>query len=203
MTHPLRCRCGALTGDIEHERLANHSICYCEDCQAFARFLGRDAELLDARDGCENIQVLPKDVRFHEGMRNLACMRLSENGLLRWYAACCNTPIGNTPATAKLPFVGLAAACLESPTHTVTNSFGPVRFCAFAGGALGHPKPKPFGVLGFALWLIRNRLRARFTSGFRNNPFFDTISGRPVVDPKVLSPDERDRLRQEEAISAV
>src|SRR5579864_2200237 len=49
MTHPLSCSCGALTGSVQNERLANHSICYCKDCQSFARFLGRDAELLDAR----------------------------------------------------------------------------------------------------------------------------------------------------------
>ncbi|THD75363.1 MAG: hypothetical protein E7812_17275 [Phenylobacterium sp.] len=177
-------------------------MCYCKDCQAFARFLGRDAELLDARGGCENIQVLPKDVQLNEGTQHLACIRLSENGLLRWYAACCNTPIGNTPATSKLPFVGLSRACLESSAPTVAKSFGPVRFCAFTSGARGEPKPKSFGVLGFALWLVRNRLRARFTGGFRNNPFFDTTSDRPVVDPKVLSPPERDKLREREAINA-
>jgi len=202
MTHPLRCTCGALTGAVEHERLANHSICYCWDCQAFARFLGRDAELLDARGGCENIQVLPKDVKLRGGTQHLACVRLSQNGLLRWYAACCNTPIGNTPATSKLPFVGLAGACLESSTPTVAKSFGRVRFCAFTSGARGEPKPKSFGVPGFAVWLVRNRLRARFTGGFRDNPFFDTISDRPVVEPRVLSPAERDGLREPEAINA-
>jgi len=195
MTHPLRCNCGALTGAVEHERLANHSVCYCKDCQAFARFLGREAVLLDARGGCENIQVLPKDVTFREGAQHLACVRLSETGLLRWYAACCNTPIGNTPATSKLPFVGLARACLESSSPTVEASFGPVRFCMFTSGARGRPKPKRFGGAGFALWMIRNRLRARFTGGFRKNPFFDTATDRPVAEPKVLSPADRDRLR--------
>jgi hypothetical protein len=196
MTHPLRCNCGALVGVVEHERLANHSICYCRDCQAFARFLGREADLLDARGGCENIQDLPKDVTFREGAQNLACVRLSETGLLRWYAACCNTPIGNTPATSMLPFVGLARACLENSSPTVTTSFGPVRFCAFTSGARGQPKPEPFGLPGFGLWLFRNRLRARFTGGFSKNPFFDTTSDRPVATPKVLASAERDRLRE-------
>jgi hypothetical protein len=194
MTHPLRCSCGALTGAVEHERLANHSICYCEDCQAFARFLGREADLLDARGGCENIQALPGDVTFREGVQHLACIRLSEAGLLRWYAACCNTPIGNTPATSKLPFVGLARACLESASPSVALSFGPVRHCTFVSGAIGPPKPEPFGGPGFVFWLVRNRLRARFTGGFRINPFFDTAADRPIVPPKVLSPAERERL---------
>jgi hypothetical protein len=195
MTHPLRCTCGALTGAVEHERLASHSICYCEDCQAFFRFLGREADLLDARGGCENIQALPKDVTFREGVRHLACVRLSDTGLLRWYAACCNTPIGNTEATSKLPFVGLARACLDGGSPTVATSFGPVRHCSFISGARGQPKPGPFGQRDFIFWLIRNRLRARFTGGFRINPFFESAADRPVVTPKVLSPVERDRLR--------
>jgi len=194
MTHLLRCNCGALTGTVEHEQLANHSICYCRDCQAFARFLGREADLLDARGGCENIQALPKDVAFDEGVQHLACVRLSKTGLLRWYAACCNTPIGNTPATSKLPFVGLARACLENGPSTVEASFGPVRFCMFTSGARGRPKPRSFGGAGRVLWFIRTRLRARFTGGFRKNPFFDMASDRPIVEPKALEPAERDRL---------
>jgi len=196
MTHSLRCACGALTGTVMGERFANHSRCYCEDCQAFARFLGREAEILDARGGCENIQTLPKDVRFDTGLDRLACMRLSETGLLRWYAACCNTPIGNTPPTAKLPFVGLARACLASSAQSVEQSFGPVRVCLYVSAARGQPKPKPFGGPGLVFWLIRNRLRARFTGGFRDNPFFDTAADRPIVEPKVLSPAERLRLRE-------
>ena len=194
MTHPLRCHCGALTGTIEHERLTNHSICYCKDCQAFARFLGREADLLDDRGGCENIQALPKEVAFREGLQHLACVRLSGTGLLRWYATCCDTPIGNTPATSKLPFVGLARACLESSSPTVAESFGPVRVCTFTSGARGRPKPRRFGRAGLLFWLIRNRLRARFTGGFRDNPFFDTAADRPIVPPQVLSPAQRERL---------
>lgn len=202
MTHPLRCNCGALAGSVEHEGLANHSICYCEDCQAFARFLGREADLLDARGGCEHIQALPKDVTFREGVQHLACVRLSETGLLRWYAGCCNTPIGNTPATGRLPFVGLACACLESFSPTMAASFGPVRFCMFTGGARGQPRPEPFGRAGAALWFIGNRLRARFTGGFRINPFFDVATDRPISPPRVLSPAEREGLRMPGAADA-
>lgn len=193
MTHPLRCACGALTGSVANERMANHSRCYCEDCQAFARFLGREDDLLDTRGGCECIQALPKDVTFDQGLQHLASVRLSETGLLRWYAACCNTPIGNTPATGKLPFVGLARACLDG--RDVDQSFGPVRFCLHTSGARGQPKPATFGAGGSAFWFIRNRLRARFTGGFSANPFFVMATDQPIAAPKVLTPAERDRLR--------
>jgi hypothetical protein len=192
--HPFRCACGAVAGFVENGRRATHSVCYCEDCQAYARFLRRETELLDARGGCECIQTLPKDVIFQSGRERLACVRLSERGLLRWYAACCNTPIGNTPATSRLPFVGLSRACLEGPGQSVERSFGPVRFCVYTGGARGRPKPRPFGQGGFVLWLIGNRLRARLSGGFGDNPFFDTASDKPIVEPQVLTPVERERL---------
>ena len=191
MSHPLSCRCGAVTGSVANERLATHSVCYCEDCQAFARHLGRESEMLDARGGSEGVEVLPKDVTFHSGLEHLACVRLTQNGLLRWYAACCRTPIGNTPATRRLPFVGLARACLESARPTVERSFGKVRFCLHVGGARGQPKPRPFGRGGFLLWLVRNRLRARVSGGFRHNPFFVAGDDRPVAEPLVLTSLER------------
>ena len=71
-----------------------------------------------------------------------------------------------------------------------------MRFCLYTSGYRGVPKPKPFGRAGFALWLLRNRLRARFTGGFRINPFFDTAADKPVAQPKLLTPAERDQLRQ-------
>jgi hypothetical protein len=196
MSHPFRCRCGAVTGVVENERRATHSRCYCRDCQAFARFLGRESDLLDDQGGSEGIQTLPKDVVFETGVERLACMRLSDKGMLRWYAACCSTPIGSTPATSKLPFIGLARVCLENAAPSVEQSFGPVRFCLFTSGARRAPKPIPFGQIGFVLWMIGNRIRARRTGGFTQNPFFDTATDRPIFEPRILDPADRERLRE-------
>jgi hypothetical protein len=194
MTLPLRCQCGAVIGALDHERLANHGICYCLDCQMFTRFLGREVELLDESGGSEGMPVLPKDVTFHQGIQHLACVRVTEAGPLRWYAACCNTPVGGTAATSKLPFFSLSRAFVEDLEPGIAAPFGPVRFCLYTGGARIWPKPKPFGRVGFILWLIRNRLRARFTGGFRANPFFDTARDLPIVEPKLLTAADRDRL---------
>jgi hypothetical protein len=35
-------------------------------------------------------------------------------GLLRWYAACCKTPIGNTLPNFRASFVGLIHSCLQN-----------------------------------------------------------------------------------------
>jgi hypothetical protein len=194
MPHPFRCACGAMTGVVTNERHANHSRCYCVDCQAYARFLGREDELIDARGGGEGIQTLPKDVKFESGLEHLACMRLSETGGLRWYAACCNSPIAGTLPTSRMPFVGLPRSVLERGGPGFDKAFGPVRVCLYTSGARGRPKPEPFGGGGFFLWLIKNRLRARFTGGFTDNPFFDTKRDQPIREPRVLTPAERAAL---------
>lgn len=58
-----------------------------------------------------------------QAAENLACLRLTDKGLLRWYSTCCQTPIGNTSANWKISFVGqsisidaifLIAACARN-----------------------------------------------------------------------------------------
>lgn len=49
MTHSIRCDCGKLRGTLNHNPDINRCMCYCADCQAFARFLRREQEILDER----------------------------------------------------------------------------------------------------------------------------------------------------------
>ncbi len=48
-THPLRCRCGRLQGHVTLEGRNTRVVCYCKDCQAFARFLDPAGRALDAQ----------------------------------------------------------------------------------------------------------------------------------------------------------
>jgi hypothetical protein len=127
MSHPLQCRCGTLKGYVTHPERVNRAVCYCRDCRAFAHFLGRANDILDAQGGSDVIQAIPANVTFIAGTEALACMRLSEKGLLRWYTRCCNTPIGNTVAKYRVSFVGLVHSCLDSTGESLDASFGPVR----------------------------------------------------------------------------
>src|SRR5580693_8835680 len=113
MTHQLQCRCGTLRGFVSPSHGVNRCVCYCRDCQAFAHFLGRADEILDASGGTDVIQTRAANVVFTEGREALACMRLTPNGMLRWYSTCCKTPVGNTTANSKVSFVGLVHTCLE------------------------------------------------------------------------------------------
>ena len=108
---PIQCTCGSFKGTLTLSQHINRCECYCKDCQTFAHFLKRDADVRDVlnpQGGTDIVQTLPKYVRFTQGVEHLACMRLTDKGMLRWYTTYCNTPIGNTMASFKLPFVGVS-----------------------------------------------------------------------------------------------
>ena len=186
MTHPIQCDCGRLKGTLERTAGVNRCACYCADCQAFARFLKRENEILDAAGGTDIVQTTPKNVTFTEGIEHLACMRLTDRGLLRWYAACCNTPIGNTPPDFKMSFVGLIHNCLGSERGSLDKAFGPIRMRVHTESAKGEPKPKPIGMLAGVSRAIAGILKARIDGSYKRTPFFIPASGEPVATPKVL-----------------
>ncbi len=183
--HPVRCTCGALAGTLDGAAWANRVICYCDDCQAFAEYLGRADEVLDARGGSDIVQTGPRFVTFSQGREHLACVRVTPKGPLRWYAACCNAPIGNTPANPKLAFVGLLHSCLGG-AEALEASFGPPRMRVFTGFAKGEPKPTRQFPIPTAAALLWHVAAARLGGGYRVTPFFDD-RGNPLAAP-VLAP---------------
>jgi hypothetical protein len=193
MNHPLQCRCGSLKGYISDSALVNRCVCYCGDCQAFAHFLGRPSEILDAQGGTDVIQTRPAKVTFTQGQEALACMRLTEKGLLRWYAACCNTPIGNTLPDVRVSFVGLVHSCLEGAGRSLDASFGPVRAYVNTKSAKGAVRSNSIGMISVILRFIAMVARARIDGSYKRTPFF-SAAGAPIATPKVLSRGERDRL---------
>jgi Family of unknown function (DUF6151) len=74
MIHSIRCNCGKLKGTLNRDDYVNRCVCYCADCQAFARFLKREHEILDERGGTSIIQTIPANVTFTEGIENLALL---------------------------------------------------------------------------------------------------------------------------------
>lgn len=193
--HPLRCRCGTLAGIVVNPSGANRVVCYCKDCQAFAHFLGDEGRILDPQGGSDIIQVLPKNLTFTQGVDALTCLRLTPKGLLRWYARCCRTPIGNTLATPKWSFIGLLHNCLANTDPTLDEAFGPVTAWVNTRGAKANPKPKEAGRGKVAAWFLRTTLKARFNGDHALTPLFRRDDDVPIVTPYVLSSDELARVR--------
>jgi hypothetical protein len=187
MDHPLQCRCGTIKAVVSNAEASNRGICYCKDCQAFAHFLGRPQEILDERGGSDVVQILPKNLRFTQGIESLTCVQLAPKGLVRWYASCCSTAIGNTLATPKLSFIGLVSECLKS--KPMDESFGPIRMWVNTRSARGEPKPRQRGIGTALRWFFANALKARFNGDYKRTPLF-RADGSLIATPRVLSPEE-------------
>lgn len=195
----LKCRCGAVRGIAKDlsPRTGNHAICYCRDCQAFARFLGSEG-LLDPAGGSEIFQLTPSQLTLETGQEHLRCIRLSGKGLLRWYVDCCRTPVANTLATARAPFAGMLVAFVDGAEGVATRdrALGPVIARTFGRDATG-PVPNgthaatPLALIPRMLFLL-----ARWFIGGKAqpSPFFAPGAKEPRVQPRVLSPDERAAL---------
>ena len=185
-----------IRGSVDESRIIHRSICYCQDCQAFARFLGRAADILDERGGSDVVQILPMSIRFTHGLERLECMRLTPKGLLRWYAGCCKTPLGNTLWSRKFSFIGLLHSCLESDRSSLDEAFGPVRSLVHTQGAMGGPKPRTVGQGVMVRNILLAMFLARLSGNYRRNRLFDDATGAPIASPRILTANERAALMQ-------
>jgi hypothetical protein len=194
---PLRCRCGALEGRVGSPDRAGRAICYCRDCRSFARWLGEPERTLDAAGGTEVLATLPRFVAFDSGLERLQCVSLTPRGLYRWYAACCRTPIGNTPRDPKLSYVGLVRGCVDVSADALDAAVGPARMRVSTDSALERMPSTPRETLRGLVKVVRNVGGARLSGGYRENPFFRAGTARPLVAPTVLSFEQWESLREE------
>ena len=181
-------------------------VCYCGDCQSFAHFLGRANEILDVHGGTEIFQTSPARLEIAQGQHRLACMRLTPKGMVRWYAECCRTPIGNTLITPQVPFVGLILlACTEANAAGGSRDevLGPVRARVNTGSAKGNAVERGIrdsGMVPSLLRFARLVLQARLRGDHKASPFFDPRTGQPRATPRVLSgPELREVERRRDA----
>jgi hypothetical protein len=194
MNHPLQCQCGTIRGHVVRPGMATRAMCYCRDCQAFARFLERVDSVLDGNGGTAIVATLPKQIHFSQGLEALACMSLSDHGMYRWYASCCNTPIANTPRDFKTSYVGLIESCLTSGSPSLQESFGPIRMVLNTKYARSQVKSTPLGNLVAMLGIMKSVIGARVNGTYKSNPFFDTEAGSPIKRPRVLTRAEREQV---------
>jgi hypothetical protein len=195
MDFPVRCRCGQLEGRLTFTERAGRAVCYCRDCQAFARFLGNPERILNGLAGTEIVATSPRFLQIVRGEEQLRCMSLSEKGLLRWYTACCRTAIGNTPRDPKLSYVGLIHSCLAGSPIELDAAFGPTKAAINTASANGKVNTTPWSTFRVSLKIMRNVLSSRLSGKYRDNPFFMPRTAHPLITPQVLTVTERQVLR--------
>lgn len=179
----VRCRCGQVRGVLEASAIHARVSCYCRDCQAWARWLGTPG-LLDDSGGTDVVVITPGLLRFESGQEQMACATLSGK-VLRWYAACCRTPLANTGARARPVFATLAAGTMDS-LRLVEIAGPPARAVAHQRSATAPVRATPLtlarAVAGTAIGLLGAKLRRQ-----QHSPFFDAASGEPLRVPQPIS----------------
>lgn len=177
----LECRCGALQGVVGNvpASLGDRMVCRCDDCQAYAHYLGCAEDVLDADGGTDVFPARPANLEITRGAENLRCVRLTGKGMYRWYAGCCSTPIANSMPSHRMPFAGVFSANVKQ------GDAGPVRAVLGAGKV---PLKVIFRTLRYLLsgWIRKQHAPS---------PFFDSATGAPKAAPYVLTPSEREDLR--------
>jgi hypothetical protein len=192
--HPIQCRCGQFRGTLCRAASVSRLSCYCRDCQAYAHALGEPEMILDPLGGTDIAATLQQHVSFTSGTDKLACLSLTERGLLRWYASCCNTPIGNTARDPRLSYVGLVHNCLAKTPGLLDAAFGPARMPVNTKHAKDSISSNLLSTLASTARIFGSVLRARLNGTWRRSPFFFSPADlQPAVLPRVLSPKEHDR----------
>jgi hypothetical protein len=195
-TLELRCQCGKVQGHVQSHRAYARATCYCVDCQAYARHLHRPG-VMDAQGGTDIVAMNPDAVTFTAGEEHIAGLCLREGGLLRWYAGCCRTPLGNTPRDGNVAYVGIVAACLADRAE-VDAAFGPRnRIVLNTGSATGEVRRTPvaliIGGLRIAAGITLAKLRRQAPS------LFFSAQGQPFRTAYPLNREERRSARLEHA----
>lgn len=169
----------------------NHIVCCCSDCQQFAGFLdgANEQHIIDEFGGTQIYQTSQSQVVISDGEENLRCLRLTPKGLYRWYAGCCNTPIGNT-MNAKMAFVGLIHNFIDNKDENREN-LGPIRAYVQVQDATSKPD-YPFSSekvsLGILFRIIRKLLVWKVRGMGQPSCFFDK-QGKSVVKAVILNQD--------------
>lgn len=137
--------------------------CHCDDCRRAVIWLGHPDP---GADGVRYYQTAPSHVSFRSGQTQLKAYRWKSPRLLRWYAACCNTPVFNSLDSPKWAFVSIMLDRLEQP-----EALGPCKAHAFilkSNGKRGHT-----GAAGFMFGFAKRAIGARLSGSWRKTPLFD------------------------------
>jgi hypothetical protein len=195
---PLRCACGKLRGVALAVSPSSgcRVVCYCEDCQVFARFLGH-AGTTDPWGGTDIFQMAPSRIRITGGADALRCVRLSDKGMYRWYCGACKAPVGNNVGP-RVPFFGLIHSFMdhEGDGRARDDVLGKPLGCVRTKSAVGTLPAEGHDASSLRVIARSVRLLGTWwlTGAGSPSPFFDEGTHAPRSEPRILRPEERRAL---------
>mmetsp|Transcript_171 Transcript_171/g.422 ORF Transcript_171/g.422 Transcript_171/m.422 type:complete len:268 (-) Transcript_171:128-931(-) len=166
--------------------------CSCRDCIGFVRWVeARRATQVDGGSLIDHdsesvavLQVFDSDVTISAGKNAIRICKLTETSpMLRYYAACCSTPLGWTSSPKLTPSVALLADLFD-PTARATFP-EPTTHLAIhraRAGSSPYPNTRPVEALLEPMIAVRCALRS----------FYGIILGKGRVDTFRANLDHRD-----------
>ena len=190
----IQCDCGKFRAELTQfpKNTPGRLICYCDDCQAFLNYLKR-SDLLDANGGTEIIPAYPSDIKIIAGKELVKCVRLHSQGMYRFFASCCMTPIANTDPTR--PWAGINRRMyVNKDASQLDRELGPVKSSIMGKYAKGTPPagtPQKFDFKGL-ITVMPFIIKGKVLGKAKSSPFFN--KGESIVAPKILTAEERSQI---------
>ena len=102
----IQCDCGRFQAELANspQNSPGRLVCYCDDCQTFAKTLER-TDVLDEFGGTQVVPAYPNEITFLKGANNLCYSQVTEGGLYRYSTTCCNSPLVNV--RSNFPWLGI------------------------------------------------------------------------------------------------
>ena len=190
----IQCECGKFRAELTQfpKNTPGRLICYCDDCQAFLNYLKRP-DLLDANGGTEIIPAYPADMKVVAGKDVIQCLRLHANGMYRFFANCCHTPIANTDPVRPWAGINHRMYTVKDPNR-LAHELGPVKSSVMGKHAKGTPPagtPKTFDFKALVT-VMPFIIKGKILGKAKPSPFFE--NGQAIVEPRVLTVEERSKI---------
>jgi hypothetical protein len=178
------CSCGQIKGTLRGAApsTGTHLECFCTDCRA--------AEVYAGQPDIPSVtlfQTSADKFDVEQGHDKLAVFSFGEKNLLRWHAACCGSIMFNTLRNPKTGF-----ASIRVPLLADQNAIGKVTTKAFIKTASG--KSKHHGMARFVYGLLARMAAVRLSGRWKQTPFFDTASLKPVREVQIVSKEDRAKI---------
>jgi hypothetical protein len=190
------CQCGTVHGVLRNAgpRNGDRYVCHCHDCRDIVRLCGREADMLEDAGGVSLYLTRIGLFTLDAGKENLACIHLTDKPLLRWYAACCDTPLFHTVHSGWYPFVTVLDRICDVQSRGAV--LGPPCGHIYPDSAT-EPLADDTPRASFARVMRRfipRMLQDYLTGDFRRSPLFDRKTHRPIATPRRLTAAEEEAL---------
>ena len=190
----LSCQCGTVTGAIENATPAEGDFvyCHCANCQSVPKYLGAEARILERNGGTALYQSRCGRLRIDSGLDRLAGLHMTDKPVLRWYASCCKTPMFNTYANGKLPYVTTLLANADAEDRArLGEPIGHLFLEEATGDTTGL---QPISMNALLRRFFKRLVKDLFSGDRRRVPLFDAKTLQPIVAAHRLTEAERKAL---------